>query len=149
MEIRNIYQIARESAGLTQERAAELLDISPESVRAYEGSRRVPPDAVVIRMIEVYGVPHLAYQHLKLNTQLASRYLPPVAITSLPQAVLRVQKEVADFLRCREELIDMASDGVIDAQERPRFDAIMQELEDIVSAFYQLKFCRKVDEKDA
>ena len=105
--------------------------------------RRVPPDYAVIRMIKVYGVPHLAYQHLKLNTELASRVIPDVQISDLPLAVLRVHKEVTDFLRCREELINIASDGVIDAQERPRFDAIMQELEDIVSAFYQLKYARR------
>ena len=32
----NIYQMARLAAGLTQEKAAELLDASVESVKAYE-----------------------------------------------------------------------------------------------------------------
>ncbi len=34
---RNIYQIAREGTGLTQEKSSELLDISVDSLRAYEG----------------------------------------------------------------------------------------------------------------
>lgn len=59
-EYRNIYQIARETSGLTQERAAELFNISVESLRSYETDRRIPQDSTVLKMIEVYGTPFLA-----------------------------------------------------------------------------------------
>ena len=39
-ECRNIYKNARITAGLTQERWAEVLGISPDAVRQYEGARR-------------------------------------------------------------------------------------------------------------
>ena len=42
---RNIYQAARELKGLTQEVAAERLDLSVESLGAYEQDRRRPPDS--------------------------------------------------------------------------------------------------------
>lgn len=48
-EYRNIYQIARETSGLTQERAAELFNISVESLRAYETDRRIPQDSTVLK----------------------------------------------------------------------------------------------------
>ncbi|HBF2990615.1 TPA: helix-turn-helix transcriptional regulator, partial [Clostridioides difficile] len=35
-QYQNIYQKARENTNLTQEKASELLDISVESLRAYE-----------------------------------------------------------------------------------------------------------------
>lgn len=35
-EQKNIYQIARESSGLTQEKASELIDISVDALRSYE-----------------------------------------------------------------------------------------------------------------
>ena len=57
---RNIYQTARECAGYTQENAAGRLGLSVESIRAYEGGKRIPPDHVVLRMIEVYSTPYLA-----------------------------------------------------------------------------------------
>lgn len=38
----NIYQNARKVAGLTQERAAELLGLSPRSLTDYEGGLRLP-----------------------------------------------------------------------------------------------------------
>ena len=38
---RNIYQIAQESTGLTQEKSSELMDISVDSLRDYEGGREL------------------------------------------------------------------------------------------------------------
>ena len=40
----NLYQRARLSTGMSQERAAELLGLSPESLKQYEGGKTVPKD---------------------------------------------------------------------------------------------------------
>ena len=61
---RNIYQTARELKGLTQEAAAERLDISVDSLGAYEQDRRRPPDSTVLRMAQLYDFPYLCYQHI-------------------------------------------------------------------------------------
>ncbi len=137
-ESRNIYQIARESAGMTQERAAERIDVSVESLRAYESGRRIPPGDVVIRMVDIYDARYLAYQHLKAE-EVGRRFLPKVEFRDLPSAILRLQKEVNDFLKRRDQLIDIASDGIISADERPAFDEIMKELDDIVAAIMSLE----------
>ena len=142
MEIRNIYQIARESAGITQEKAAELLDISVESMRAYEGFKRIPPNKVVVGMIEIYDSRYLAYQHIKNASEDLQGYIPNIDIKDLPSAILKLQKEVTDFIKVRDELIDITCDGVIDNEERPRYDIIMKELDDIVTAIMSLKFVK-------
>ena len=49
-EYRNIYKIARRTAGFTQEAATERLGISVESVRAYEIGQRIPPNDIVNAM---------------------------------------------------------------------------------------------------
>ena len=67
--MKNIYLTATEAAGITQERAAELIGLSVESIRSYETEKRVPSDETVIKMIEIYNANYLAYQHLKLKTQ--------------------------------------------------------------------------------
>ena len=51
----NIYRDARRTAGLTQERWAELLGLSVEAVRLYEGGKNLPSDEVVLRMAEAAG----------------------------------------------------------------------------------------------
>ncbi|AIY79456.1 helix-turn-helix family protein [Clostridium botulinum 202F] len=141
-EYRNIYQIARESTGLTQERACELLDISVDSVRAYEGGKRVPPDRVVIKMIEIYNAQYLAYQHLKTSAEVGQKYLPNIEIKELPLAMLRLQKEVSDFIKLKDEMIEITCDGIIDDEEKPRWEKIMKELDDVVEAIMALKFAK-------
>lgn len=143
-ESRNIYQRAREAAGLTQERAAELIDVSVESIRAYEGDRRIPPDMVAMSMVEVYGTQHLAYQHLKNSAEVARRYLPDISEkTDIPSMILRLHKEVNDFLPLRDSLIEITYDGDISDEEMPRFNAIMKELDDIFAAILAIKFREK------
>lgn len=141
-QYRNIYQISREAAGFTQERAAELIDCSVESIRAYEGFKRVPPDTIVIKMIEIYDARYLAYQHLKTSAEVGQKYMPDITIQELPTALLRLQKEVTDYLKIKDELIEIACDGVIDEHERVRFNSILGELDHIVEAIYSLKFCK-------
>lgn len=69
---RNIYQIARECTSLTQEKSSELLDISVDSLRAYEGGKRTPPENIVIDMAKIYNRPYLILQHYQ-NTLIGKR----------------------------------------------------------------------------
>lgn len=141
-QYRNIYQIARESTGLTQEKSSEYLDISVDSLRAYEGGKRIPPDHIVIKMIEVYDTQYLAYQHLKTSDEVGKAYLPNIEIKDLPLAILKLQKEVNDFLKLKDEMIDITSDGIIDEKEKDRWEIIMKELNDISDAIMSLKFAK-------
>jgi transcriptional regulator with XRE-family HTH domain len=141
-QYRNIYQIARESTSLTQEKASELMDISVDSLRAYEGFKRIPPDRVVIKMIEIYDAQYLAYQHLKTSDLVGNSYLPNIEIKDLPSAMLRLQKEVNDFIKLRDEMIDITCDGVIDDTEKDRWKVIIKELNDVADAIMALKFAK-------
>lgn len=141
-EYRNIYQIARESTGLTQEKSSELLDISVDSLRAYEGGKRIPPDKVVIKMIEIYDTQYLAYQHLKTAAEVGQKYLPNIEIKELPLAILKLQKEVGDFIKCKDSMIEIACDGVIDIDENSQWNSIIKELDDVVEAIMALKFAK-------
>jgi len=141
-EYRNIYQIARESTGLTQEKASELMDISVDSLRAYEGGKRIPPDKIVIKMIEIYDTQYLAYQHLKTSAEIGQKYLPNIEIRELPVAILKLQKEVTDFIKCKDLMIEITCDGIIDDDERPQWNQIMKELDDVAEAIMTLKFAK-------
>ena len=136
--MQNIYQAARESAGFTQEKAAENLDLSVESLRSYEVDRRIPSNKIVAKMVDIYATKYLAYQHLKA-TELGEA-IPSINITNLPMAVLKVQKEINDFLKCREDLIEITCDGVIDEDEKKRWDEIMKEMDDVMDAMMSIKF---------
>lgn len=137
----NIYQTARVTAGLTQERSSEALDISVESLRLYETDRRVPPNSVVARMADLYNSQYLIVQHVRQADELARSLIPEIHQLPLEQATMRIYRLVRDFVRKQrtDDLIDIAADGIIDEAERPAFDAIMCELEGIVAAFYELR----------
>ena len=132
----NIYKKARMAAGITQERAAELLDISTRSLADYESGARLPSNALVDGMVTVYNTQILAVQHLR-NSALAARDLiPEVDAMRLPEAVLTLVDAIYDFAddRLDRELIDIARDGVISPEERDRFDRVVQKIKAITAA---------------
>ena len=75
---RNIYKIAREAKGLTQEAAAEKLGISDSSIRAYETGQRIPPPEVVDLMVIAYDSQLLGIQHLRASADMARSIVPDI-----------------------------------------------------------------------
>lgn len=142
---RNICKIGRTYAGMTQERWAEAIDCSPESIRLYESGRGMPSDDVVTRMIEVCSMPVLGYWHLLNKSRVAADILPPVEECSLPKAVVQLLRRIRDFSdqHRTDDLLDIAEDGKIDAAERQTFEDIIKELEGIVQASMQLKYAKE------
>lgn len=132
----NIYQTARKAAGLTQERAAELLNLSTRSLADYESGLRLPPNDVADRMVMVYNSQALAVQHLRNSTQFARELLPDVQTMTLPEAVLTLIDAVYAFAddQLDRELIDIARDGVISEDERERFDRVVDKIKGITAA---------------
>ncbi len=143
-EYRNIYKIARRSAGYTQEKAAELLRVSVESVRAYETGLRIPPNDVVEQMVICYNTQHLAYQHLHETNILMARVVPALEQRSLAQMALQIFNRME---QCRNEhdlerLMAIAEDGKIDHTERQEFEEILDDLRAIVKSNLELDvFC--------
>ena len=154
----NISQTGRRIAGMTQERWAEALDISVESVRLYESGRGMPSDDVATRMAEVSGAPVLGYWHLLNKSRVAADLLPQgdsaldevvlLDTIALPQAVIQLLRRIRDFDSSHriDRLVDIAEDGRIDQDERPDFEQITRELDGIVQAAMQLKYARGGDE---
>ena len=140
-EYLNPYQKARKTTCLTQEQAAERLGLSTESLKQYELGKRVPANAVVWQMVQIYDTSWLALEHLR-DTSEALGVLPEVTVQSLPTAAIQLINRVLDFAdRHRDrQLLRIAEDGVIDEAERPEFDDIVRDLHGIVGAALQVKY---------
>lgn len=132
----NLYQRARLSTGLTQERAAELLGLSPESLKQYEGGKTVPKDETVAKMVEVYHLPWLALEHAQATDTLG--VMPEVTPRPLPMASIALRNRLQDATGRLDALLRIAEDGVIDEAERPEFDSIVVELRETMAAIYQV-----------
>ena len=98
------------------------------------------PDDIAYQMVVLYDSQLLAVQHLRLVSHVAAKILPPVTVLDLPRAAIRIINLVRKFAeRHRErELLDIAEDGVISPEERPLFDQIMAELQELVRAIMEL-----------
>jgi transcriptional regulator with XRE-family HTH domain len=140
-ECRNIYRNARRTAGLTQERWAEVLGISPEAVRQYEGGKILPGDDVVLAMAEVCGQPILGYWHLVNKSRVAGEVLPEIRKKQLPEAVLSLLVLLQDFQRGGlQDLLRLAADGKIDQTETLAFGEALAEMDGLIRAAYEVKY---------
>lgn len=138
----NIYRLCRAKTRMSQELWAECLGISVESVKRYELGNSVPSNSVVLRMINISGYEALAVQHL-INTSRSLDVLPSFkADVSLTQAAVQLINRVMDFADSRRDrqLLKIAEDGEITDDERPLFNDILEELQDIISAAYQVRY---------
>ena len=143
---RNIYKIAREARGLTQEAAAEKLGISDSSIRAYETGQRIPPPEVVDLMVIAYDSQLLGIQHLRASAEMARSIVPDVQELRLPEAIMDLIDRVYAFTDAHRdrELLRIGKDGVIDEDERPAFDRIVEELSQLVEAAMAVRYAKQI-----
>ena len=143
-ECRNIYKNARRAAGFTQESAAEQLGVSVESVRAYETGQRIPPNDVVEQMVICYNAQRLAYQHLHETNILMARVVPALEQRSVLEVAVRIYNRMTRFQAKHgvDRLLAIAEDGVVDQDERPEFNAIVEDFREIIKSGLELEvFC--------
>ena len=135
-DYRNIYKSARQTAGLTQERWAEVLGISVDAVRKYESGTVYPSDEVVLNMSEVAG------QHIGC----AGTVLPDVRFRTLPEAVLNLLVRLDDFSRGGlQDLKRLAADGKISSQEVMAYGEALAQLREVISAAYELEYAKEAE----
>ena len=143
-DYRNIYQDARRTAGLTQERWAELLGISVDAVRQYETDRILPSDEVVLRMAEAAGQQIICYWHLIHKSRVAASLLPELDRKRLPEAVLSLLVAVRNFQDDgMRELTRIAADGKISPEEQADYMTAMEQLQSVVCEALHLQFAEE------
>ena len=136
---RNIYKTARKVAGMTQERWAEAVGVSVDSIRGYENGTVVPADETVRAMAEISGLSPLAYWHLCNKSTLAADTLPEVEQLPLPQAVIQLLCAINDFKDYHGDLLSLAADGKITTNEAAAWENIVARLDGIIRAAIQVK----------
>ncbi len=147
----NALRRARRTAGITQEKAAEMSGYSVDAIQAWEaGTRRCAVEALDTLAV-CYDAPWLAGMYLReLSRGSVQASMPEFEPGKpLPQAVLNLLDKVTAFGRSHadQRLVSLAADGRIDVNERQEYDAIMEDLQDICRAAMELKFCKSEDDE--
>lgn len=136
---RNIYYTARRFAGFTQERWAEAVGVSVDSIRGYENGSVIPADATVSAMCEISNHTALGYWHLRNKSTLAADTLPEVEQLPLPQAVIQLLCAISEFTGLHADLLALAADGRITGDELAVWDNIVARLDAVIRAAIQVK----------
>lgn len=143
-DYRNIYQDARRTAGLTQERWAELLGISVDAVRQYETDRITPSDEVALRMAEAAGQQIICYWHLLHKSRVAAELLPDLDRKALPEAVLTLLVAVEQFKTAGLPLLTrIAADGKISPDEQDDYKTAIEQLRGVIRAALGIEFAEE------
>ncbi len=143
----NALKRARNSKGITQERAAEMSGYSVDAIQAWEAGTRRASVEVLDTLAVCYDAPWLAGMYLRELSrgsvaQVFPEFQPGVP---LPQAVVALLDKVNQFTDRHHDrrLIAMVADGQIDVNERAEYDAIMEDLRAICEAAMALKFAKE------
>lgn len=140
----NKYRIARQMAGMTQERWAEAIDVDVRSVARYETGETVPADETVAMMVEISGLSALGYWHLKNKSRIADTILPRVDRIPAAQAVVQLVVSMADFELRNGDLLRLVADGKISANEIAEWHDIREKLDGVIRAALQVKYAEGV-----
>ncbi len=143
----NAIKRARNSKGITQERAAEMSGYSVDAIQAWEAGTRRASVEVLDTLAVCYDAPWLAGMYLReLSRGSIAQTFPAFQPgMPLPRAVVTLLDTVNQFADHHSDrrLISMAADGKIDAGERAEYDAIMEDLQAIYEAAMALKFAKE------
>ena len=141
----NIYTIARETAGVTLTRWAEMLGVSYEAARQYEAGIITPADDIVLSMADLSGLQILGTWHLRRKSAVAHEVLPPVERLPLAQAVVQLLARMREFEKryYGDELLSIAEDGRVAPDEAEIFQTIVDDLQPLIQAALQIDYAEK------
>ena len=133
-----IYQIYREKAGLTREKASDLMDaISPSRIEKIEnGQEPTPYD--IIQMAACYRKPDLCNYFCSHRCEIGKRFVPEVSAATLPNIILETIASLNDISPFTNMLIQIARDGMVTDDEIPDFAKISVKLDKISAAINAL-----------
>lgn len=139
-ENKNIYQISRENAGLTRDKAEELMEfVSAERIEKIESEKSLPHPDEVLRMAEVYKAPTLCNYFCTHECPIGEKYVGEVSVKDLSQITLETLASLNTLEKAKSRFIEITVDGEISEDEIPDFLNIQKELDKISSTVASLK----------
>ena len=129
---KNVYQLSRESRGLTREAAAEqLVFLSPERIEKIESDKAAPHPDEVLAMESCYQNPELSNYYCTHECPIGMKYEQEVKLKSLAQITVETLAALNAMEQEKNRLIDISVDGRVNDYEREAFDQILDKLKAI------------------
>lgn len=146
----NALKRARNSKGITQERLAEMSGYSVDSIQAWEAELRNPSNSTLDLLGICLDAPWLTAVYLRERAEAGSLRDAIPEFTPgepLPKAVLSLLDQVYKFVDLHNDrrLMAIAADGRITDEERPEFDAVMEDIRGITRAAMALRYAKTAE----
>lgn len=126
---KNIWQQAREAAALTREQAAEkMVFVSDDRIEKIESDRSLPHPDEVVAMAACYNEPGLRNAFCVEQCPIGALTQQPIPEKDFPRITLELLKELTALNGERDRLIEIASDGRVNPNEREDFARIRERL---------------------
>ena len=144
----NVYFRARKEAAIYNERlfsregSAELLGISVSTLADYElGNTKVVPVDKIVLMADLYNCPELKYRYCKCECPIGRQMPLATEAKGIEGIALRlIQKfDSEELKKMKNSFVDIAADGIISDDEKPKMEAILQKLDDMVFVINEIK----------
>ena len=128
-ENKNIYQLSRESAGLTREAASEaMVFLSPERIEKIESEKAVPHPDEVMTMEAGYKNPELCNYYCTHECPIGKKYVPEAKLKDFAQITVEILASLNAMEKEKNRLIEISLDGRVNDYERKDFDVILDKL---------------------
>ena len=139
-ENKSRLQLSREEAGLTREKASELMEyISDDRIDKIErGILEARPEEI-ITMSECYKDPELCNYYCSHECPIGRKYVPEVKLKDLSQITLEMLASLNNMEKEKNRLIEITVDGLITEDEQEDFNNIKEELDSISLSLSALK----------
>ena len=131
-ENKNIYQLYREEAELTREKASEKMEyISADRIEKIESEKSYPhPDEILV-MADCYKKPNLCNYYCSHECPIGKEFVPEVRLKDLSQIVLEMLASLNAIDKDKNRLIEITADGKLTADEYRDFASIENQLNNI------------------
>lgn len=136
----NVYFRARKEAAIyndklySREGAAELLGVSVSTLADYElGITKVVPVDKVVLMAELYNCPELKTGYCKHECPIGKMMPLATKVNGIEGIALRLLREFDSekIQDIRKDVIDIAADGIISDDEKPKLEEVLKRLDDL------------------
>lgn len=139
-ENKNIYQLSREAAGLTRDKAEELMEyVSAERIEKIESEKTLPHPDEIIKMAEVYKTPTLCNYFCTHECPIGEKYVSEVTMKDLSQITLETLASLNALEKAKTRFIEITVDGEISEDEIADFVKIQKEMDKISQTVASLK----------
>lgn len=137
---KTVYQIARESLGLSREKASELTGLEPSRIERIENEKLTRTDPYdVVQMAEAYKDPMLCNYYCTNECPIGMKYVPEVKIENLKEITIEMLASLSCLEQQKSRILEIVRDGQVDEHELEDFVFIQKELEQISMAVESLQ----------